>query len=111
MKDIAGTIRYFIKEIDHYMNWWLMSNKHTNVCTILNYIEHFLIWASAVTECISISASSSLLSIHIKTTSSTIGLKLCATAEGIKKHKSIIKKMKKKHDEIALLAKTKLNSI
>ena len=108
MKDIARTIRYFIKEIDHYMNWWLVSNKHTNDCTILNYIEHFLIWASAVTECISISAFASLLR---KTTSSTIGLKICATAKGIKKHKSIIKKMKKKHDEIALLAKTKLNSI
>ena len=59
-------------------------------------------------ECISISAFASLLR---KTTSSTIGLKICATAKGIKKHKSIIKKMKKKHDEIALLAKTKLNSI
>ena len=30
---------------------------------------------------------------------------------GIKKYKSIIKKKKKKHDTIALLAKTKLSSI
>ena len=45
-------------------------------------------------------------------TSSTIGLKICAIAAGIKKYKSIIKKKKKKrHDKIVLLAKSKLNSI
>ena len=32
-------------------------------------------------------------------------------ATGIKKYKSIIKKKKKKHDKVVLLAKTKLNSI
>ena len=31
--------------------------------------------------------------------------------EGIKKYKSIIKKKKKKHDKILLLAKSKLNSV
>ena len=30
---------------------------------------------------------------------------------GIKKHKSIIKKKRKKHDKIVLLAKSKLNNI
>ena len=30
---------------------------------------------------------------------------------GVKKYKSIIKKKKKKHDKIVLLAKSKLNSI
>ena len=43
--------------------------------------------------------------------SSAIGLKVCAIIAGIKKHKSIIKKKKKKHDKVILLAKTKLNSI
>ena len=43
--------------------------------------------------------------------SSAIGLKICAIAAGIKKYKSIIKKKKKKHDKIVLLAKSKLNSI
>ena len=41
---------------------------------------------------------------------STIGLKICAIAAGIKKYKSIIKK-KRKHDKTVLLAKSKLNSI
>ena len=44
-------------------------------------------------------------------TSSAIGLKICAITARIKKYKSIIKKKKKKHDKIVLLAKSKLNSI
>ena len=88
-----------------------MSKKHKKVCTTLNYIEHFLILASTITGCISISAFASLIGILIGITSSAIGLKICAITAGIKKYKSIIKKKKKKHDKIVLLAKSKLNSI
>ena len=52
-----------------------------------------------------------MLGISLEITSSAIGFKICAIAAGIKKCKSIIKKKKKKHDEIVLLAKSKLNSI
>ena len=52
-----------------------------------------------------------LAGIPLRITSSAIGLKICAIAEIIKKYKSIIKKKKKKHDQIVLLAKSKLNSI
>ena len=52
-----------------------MSKKHKKVCTALNYIEHFLISASEVTGCISISTFASLLDIPAGITSSTIGLK------------------------------------
>ena len=79
-----------------------MSRKHEKVCVTLNYIEHFLILASAVTGCISLSAFSSLLGILIGITSSAIGLKMCAIAAGIKKYKSIIKKKKKKHEKKVL---------
>ena len=58
-----------------------------------------------------ISAFASLAGILIGITSSAIGLKICAIAAGIKKYKSIIKKKKKKHDKIVLLAKSKLNGI
>ena len=44
-------------------------------------------------------------------TSSAVGLKICPITTGIKKYKSIIKKTEKKHDEIVLLGKTKLNNI
>ena len=88
-----------------------MSRKHKKVCTKLNYIEHFLILASKITGCISISDFTSLLGIPIGITSSAIGLKLFAITAGIKKYKSIIKKKKNKHDKIVLLAKCKVNSI
>ena len=60
---------------------------------------------------ISISALASLIAIPIGITSYAIGLKICAITAGIKKYKSIIKNKKKKHDEIVLLAKSKLNKI
>ena len=87
----------------------MISKKHKNVCTTLNCIEHFFKLAFAVTECISISAFASLVSIRIGITKSAIGLKICAITAGFKKYKSIIKK-KKKHDKMVLLAKSQLNS-
>ena len=81
------------------------------VCTTLNYIKNFLILASTITGCVSISAFSSLIGIPIGIMSSAIGLKICVTTAGIKKNKPITKKRKKEHDKIVLLAKSKLNSI
>ena len=108
LKNIDETRNYLIEEINRNE---LMSKKHKKVCTTLNYIEHFLILASTITGCISISAFASLIGILIGITSSAIGLKICAITAGIKKYKSIIKKKKKKHDKTVLLAKSKLNSI
>ena len=86
-----------------------MSRKHKKVCTTLNYIEHFLILASTITGCISISAFASLLDISIGITSFSVGLKIWAITAWIKKYKLIVKK--NKHYEKVLLAKFKLNSI
>ena len=77
----------------------------------MNYIEHLLILISIATGSTSISAFTSLIGIPIGITSSAVGLKICLITAGIKKYKSIIKKKKKKHDKIILLAKAKLNSI
>ena len=103
MKNIEEIRNYFIKKIDQN---WLISKKHKKVWVTLNYIEHFLILASAVTGCILISAFASLLGIPIWITSSAIGLKICAITAVGKKYKSIIKKKKRKHDKILLLPKT-----
>ena len=73
---------YFLKEIDQNE---LISKKH-KVCTTLNYLEHFLVLASTIIGCISISVIASLLRIPIGITSSTIRLKICAIAKGIKKY-------------------------
>ena len=72
-----------------------MNEKHKKVCTILNYIEKFLILDFKIIECISISAFASLVGIPIGIMSSAIGLKICAITAGIKKFKSIIKKKKR----------------
>ena len=55
----------------------------------------FLILASVVTGCVSISALDSLIGVYIGITSSSIGLEICARTAGIKKYKSILRKRKR----------------
>ena len=95
---------YFLEKIEQNE---LMSKKYKKVCTTLSHIEHFVILASIITGCISISAFASLLGLPIGITSSAIELKTCTITAGIKRYKSIIKKNKKKHDKIVLLANSK----
>ena len=73
-KNIYETRSYFLEEIKQHK---LMSRKHKMVCTTLNYIEQFLISASTITGCISISAFASLIGIPIGITILAIGLNLC----------------------------------
>ena len=108
LKNVGETRNYFLEGIEQNE---LMSRKHKKVCTTLNYIKHFLILASTITRCISISTFASLLDIPIGITSSAIRLKICAMAAEIKRYKSIIKKKKQKHAKIVLLAKYKSNRI
>ena len=49
--------------------------------------------------------------VSVGIASSAVGLKTRLLTTEIKKYASIFKKKKKKHDEIVLLAKTKLNAI
>ena len=63
----------------------MISKKHKKVCTSLNYNEHFLILASAVTGCVSNCAFASLLGIPIGITSSAIGFKIYTITAVIKK--------------------------
>ena len=106
-KKIDEIRNYSIEEINRNE---LMSKKHKKVCRVLNYIGHSLIAVSTITGSVSISAFASLCGIPVRTTNSATGLKICVTTAGIKRYESIIKK-KKRHDEIVLLAKSKLNSI
>ena len=81
------------------MIWCVKSTKRL---VFLNYIKHFLILGSIITGCISISAFASFNDIPIGIMSSTMELKICAIAAGIKK--------KMKHHEIILFEKSKLKS-
>ena len=88
-----------------------MSKKHNKACRILNYIEHLLILIYTVIGCVSIPAFASLVDILIGITSSVVRQKICVITAGIKKYNTITMKNKKKHDEIVLLGKSKLNVI
>ena len=74
-----------------------MNNNHKKS---LNYFEHLLISAAAVTECVSFSAFASLVVTLIGIVSFAVELKICAITEGIKSIKVNY-----------FLAKTKLNTI
>ena len=109
MKNIDEKNKYFVEEIKNE----LISKKHRKIYTILRrtFIENLLILASLVTGCVSISAFVSLFGILVGITSSAVGWKISAITAGIKKYKWTIKKKKKNHDKIALLAKTELHNI
>ena len=105
LKNIDETRNCLLEEIKQNE---LRSRKHKIVCTTLNYFKHFFILASTITGCNSIS---SLIGICIRITSSAIWLKTCAITAVIRKYHSIIKKKKRKHDKIVLLAKSELYSV
>ena len=68
-------------------------------------LKIFLALVFAVTICIYISPLASLINILKGILTSTIGLNIWKIIANIKKYKLIIKKKKKKYDEITLLAK------
>ena len=87
-----------------------MSEKHKTVCRDLNYFEHFIIFDSASSSCVSTSVFASLIGVFVGIASSAVESKVCAITAEIRMYNSIIKKKKKKHDKMVLLAKTKLNT-
>ena len=107
-KKIDEAKSYLLEETNHND---LISEKHKKKCKYLHYNEDLLILASTVTGCVSISAFPSLVCVPIGIASSAVGLKIFAVTAEIKKYKSIIKKKKKKYEEIVLLGKTKLNTL
>ena len=92
LKNIRETNKFFLEEIKKNK---IMIKKHKKVSASRIYIRHFLILASRITWCITISDFSSLIVIPI----------------GIKSDKSTIKKKKNEHDKIILLLKSKSNCI
>ena len=92
MKNIDEIRNYFIEEINQNE---LMSKKYKKVCEVSNYIAHMLILVSTVTGCVSISSFASLLGIALVIASSAVRLKICVITAGIRKCKSMTKKIKK----------------
>ena len=106
LKKIDETRNYLLDEIKHNN---LTSEKRKRRCGPFNYFEHFFVFVSAISGCVSISPFASLVGVPVGIASSAVGLKICAITAGIKKCNSIIKKKRKKHDKIVLLAK--INSL
>ena len=52
----------------------------------MNCVEHLLTLASSITDCVSISAFSSVVGIPLGIKSCTDGLKICVITAEIKKH-------------------------
>ena len=75
LKQTDGTRSHPIEEIKQND---LISKKHRKMYRTLNYFEHSLLFMSAVTRCVLISAFVSLVGAPIEITSSAIELKICA---------------------------------
>ena len=113
------SIDFRLKKIDETRNYLLekikqndlMSQKHKKASGALNCFELFLVFVSAISRCVWISAFASLVGVPIVIASYSVGLNTCAITARIEKNKSIIKEKKKMHNKIVLLAKTKLNII
>ena len=100
LRNINETRSCFLKKVERNE---LMSRNYEKICTTLNYIEHFLILASAVTGFISIFASALFFGFLFFEFCKRI--KICVIVAGIKSYRSEIKK-KKKHNRIVLLSKS-----
>ena len=72
-----------------------MSEKYKKACRTLNYFENLLVFASAVSGCVSISAFASLVCVSKGIASFSLELKICAITAGITKYEPIIKKERK----------------
>ena len=83
LKKIDETRKNILYEVKHNA---LMSKKRKKSRT-LNYFEHFLVFVSTVSGCVSISAFASLVDVPISIASSAVGLKMCAITAGIKKYR------------------------
>ena len=84
LRKIDETRKYLLDEIKHND---VMYEKYKKTCKYLNYAEHLLILASAVTNCVSISAFASLVGVPAGIRSSAVGIKICAITARIKKYK------------------------
>ena len=54
------------------------------MCRVLNYLEHFLVFVSAVSSCVSISAFVLLVVVPVGIASCLVGLKICAITRNYK---------------------------
>ena len=108
LSEIIGIENYFYQEINHKK---LCSKKLNKYVTAFHYIDKILILLSATSSGVSIISFASIVGAPVGIASASLTLIFSLTTGIVKKLLNITRNKKKKHDEILMLAKSKLNSI
>ena len=87
-----------------------MSEKYKKAYNYLNYAEHLLILASTVTDCVSIPAFASLVSVPVGIMGSAVGLKFVQSLQELKIISQLSRKRRKSMIKY-LLGKSKLDTM
>ena len=106
--EIKKIEKYFIDEISETKSYCKKLNKYV---TIFNYIDKILIVSSATGGGVSINSFSSVIGVCAGISSASFTLIFSLATGIVKKLLDIIRKKKKKHSKILVLAKSKFNSI
>ena len=107
LSEIIGIENYFYREINERKPYIKKLNKYI---TIFDYIDKILIILSTTSSGVSIISSTSIVRAPVGIASASFTL-IFSISKGIIKILKITRNKKKKHDEILMLAKSKLNSI
>ena len=108
LSEIIAIENYFYQEINQQKSYSKKLNKYV---TIFDYIDKILIILSVTSSGISIISFASAIGALAKVVSASLTLIFSITTGIVKKLLDIIRKKKKRHDKIIMLAKSKLNSI
>ena len=108
LSEIIGTENYFHQEINQKKSY---SKKLSKYITAFDYLEKIINVLSATTGGVSIISFTSIFGAPVGIASASFTLIFTLTTGILKKLLNITRNKKKKHDEILMLAKTKLNSI
>ena len=108
VSEIIGIENYFHQEINQRKS---CSKKLSKYVTAFDYIDKILIVLSATSSGVSIISFTSIIGAPVGIASASFTLIFSLTTGKIKKLLSITRNKKKRHDEILMLAKSKLDSI
>ena len=108
LSEIIGTENYFHQEINQKKSY---SKKLSKYITAFDYLEKIINVLSATTGGVSIISFTSIFGAPVGIASASFTLIFTLATGILKKLLNITRNKKKKHDEILMLAKTKLNSI
>ena len=108
LSEIIGIENYFYQVINQRKS---CSRKLNKYFTAFDYIDKILIVLSVTSSGVSIISLTTILGVPVRIASAILTLFFSLTTIIVKKILNITRNKKKKHDNILMLAKSKLNSI